>query len=259
MLKKTLITVCIALFVVIFCGGYIYFAGKKAYADNKDIFCRELCVTVEDSTSNNLISCREISDLVLKASPVIGMHIDSIDTRMIEHTLLRRGEIATAEAFTTHDGRLNISVTQRLPVVRLEGRGKSFYSNSEGFIFPVLCRFDVPLVTGAIPLTEDRSFKGFCSKTDERRWLEGMIRLALHISDDPYWKSQVTQIDIDNNGDAVLYTDCGDQRIIFGNTEFIEDKFTKIKAFYTHILPTEEGERYTTVNVKYNNQIVCRR
>ena len=50
----------------------------------------------------------------------------------------------------------------------------------------------------------------------------------------------------------------GKERFIFGPPVDFEAKFDRISRYYTSILPLN-GVGYTTVNVKYNGQIVCRK
>ena len=57
----------------------------------------------------------------------------------------------------------------------------------------------------------------------------------------------------------VFYTVVGDQKIIFGEIDDFDYKFAKLKAFYTGIVPVYGWERYSAVNLKFSDQIVCTR
>ena len=51
----------------------------------------------------------------------------------------------------------------------------------------------------------------------------------------------------------------GDEEFILGEAEDIPDKFSKIGRYYEYILPEKGQGYYKYVNVKYKNQIVCRK
>ena len=47
------------------------------------------------------------------------------------------------------------------------------------------------------------------------------------------------------------------QKIYFGNTDNMDNKFKKLELFYKNILPTKGWNYYESVNLKFKNQIVC--
>ena len=49
------------------------------------------------------------------------------------------------------------------------------------------------------------------------------------------------------------------QKIYFGNTDNMEIKFKKLELFYKNILPTKGWNYYESVNLKFKNQIVCKK
>ena len=51
----------------------------------------------------------------------------------------------------------------------------------------------------------------------------------------------------------------GKERFIFGLPSGFESKFDRMGRYYTTILPEKGAGYYSTVNVKYNGQIVCRK
>jgi cell division protein FtsQ len=68
----------------------------------------------------------------------------------------------------------------------------------------------------------------------------------------------IEQIYIDKNGDVILSPRIGNHKVIFGDLKDIEVKFNKLYTFYKNIAPEKGWERYSEVNLKYNNQIVCK-
>ena len=99
-------------------------------------------------------------------------------------------------------------------------------------------------------------YRGVPEETD-RKWVGQIISLALWLDRHPVWNSLIQQIYVEENGDIVFYTSVGDQKIIFGAIENIDYKFAKLKAYYKQIVPAYGWERYSVVNLKFSDQIVC--
>ena len=52
-------------------------------------------------------------------------------------------------------------------------------------------------------------------------------------------------------------TRIGGHQIILGKIERLEVKFKNLKAFYNYTMINKTIENYKTINLKYNNQVVC--
>jgi hypothetical protein len=64
---------------------------------------------------------------------------------------------------------------------------------------------------------------------------------------------------VNEDGDLVMVPRTGGEKFIFGKPDKAEDKFSRISKYYTAIVPSKGEGFYTTVNVKYDGQIVCRK
>jgi cell division protein FtsQ len=65
-----------------------------------------------------------------------------------------------------------------------------------------------------------------------------------------------------NSGDFVLVPQVGSHTIIFGSArsdEEVKEKMDKLKVFYQEGLPFEGWNKYETINLKFRNQIVCKK
>jgi cell division protein FtsQ len=86
-----------------------------------------------------------------------------------------------------------------------------------------------------------------------------LFKTAKFISDDKLWSDQIVQIYVNDNKDIELIPRIGDQKIIFGDGNLIEEKFRNLYIFYKKALPTVGWKTYSTINLKYKGQIVCER
>ena len=49
----------------------------------------------------------------------------------------------------------------------------------------------------------------------------------------------------------------GNHRIMLGTLEGFEEKLAHLKLFYEQAIPKMGWEKYSMINLKYKNQIVC--
>ena len=258
MLKKVVTYILMGIAVLIFCG---YFAAASILARKgaREVMCTDVSVRILDSAVNRFVSPGDIrSILTSSAVSPIGRPRDEINLHDIENLLNSRSAIRKSDASLANDGILDISITQRRPVIRIQTGSGAFYIDDTGYIFPWVSTFTsyVPIVSGHIPVRLEEGYRGVPEETD-RKWVGQIISLALWLDRHPVWNSLIQQIYVEENGDIVFYTSVGDQKIIFGAIENIDYKFAKLKAYYKQIVPAYGWERYSVVNLKFSDQIVC--
>jgi len=256
MIKRILLTTLIILLSGGMLGSYFYFTSRLVAQGRQQARCRQVEVILLDSLQSSLVDKKEMHSLLAKQS--IGKPIDSIDLHQLEKQVSSMGEVVTAQVYTADDRTLAVTITQRKPVIRFENGDGRWYADPEGFLFPVRNAVDVPVVTGQLPFQIERAYKGFAPE-QEREWTRGMVELARYIDSKPVLRNEITQLDIAPNGDIVLYTRKPGPSIIFGASGDYVDKFQKLEAWWRNIEPQlDEKKHYKTINLKYNQQIICR-
>jgi len=191
----------------------------------------------------------------------IGQRLDSIALHKVEKILDVQSAVLKTEAYTTDDGMLNIRLTQREPVIRFQKGSHGFYSDVNGFIFPLQENYTrpVPIMDGAVPINYEEGYKGAPESEHERTWLASVISMMDYMGKSRIWAQNIVQMHVEDNGDIVMIPREGKERFIFGNPGDARAKFDRMEDYYRYILP-EKGEGfYSTVNVKYDNQIVCKK
>ena len=136
-----------------------------------------------------------------------------------------------------------------------------FYADSQGFIFPLQDNYTsrVPIIDGEIPISFESGYKGEPKTEAEKDWLSKVIKLVGFIQGSRTWSDNISQISVRSNGDLVMVPRHGKETFIFGQPVDIEDKFSRIGKYYTTIVPEKGEGYYSTVNVKFKGQIVCRK
>ena len=85
-----------------------------------------------------------------------------------------------------------------------------------------------------------------------------IFTISLYSSQDSVLNSLIHQINITPDKEIELYPAIGDHKIIFGEGNDFEEKFNKLKLFYTEGLNKTDGwNKYSVINIKYKNQVVC--
>lgn len=255
MTKRILLTSLIVLLTAGMLVCWFHFAGSHAKRVQRQALCRQVEVILVDSLESGIVDKQEVKDYLTRLS--VGRQTLSIDLDSIEKALNSRGEIMSAQVYTADAQTVTARLTQRKPVIRLERGEERWYADPEGYLFPVTNTVDVPVVTGRLPLAVDASWRGPVP-AENREWMEGMVALARYIDGREFLRREIAQIDIDASGDIVLYARSGGPAIIFGDSSDCAGKFRKLEAWWRNILPSLEGQPYKSINLKYNNQIICK-
>lgn len=244
-----------ALIAAALCLAYICGARQR-----RELKCTGLEVMIMDSTVNRFVTAEEVRKaLEMQYGTYIGVAIDSIDLKKVEDIIDRKSAVRKSEAYTTMDGKLNIRVSQRKPMIRFQTEDRGFYADEDGILLPLQNTYTshVHVVDGNIPLKGNSGYKGVPETEEERKWLKGISDLVRFI-DAGIWKEKIVQIHIDRKGDIILVPREGQIRFIFGQPVQIEEKFRKMEQYYSNIVPEKGEKHYTWVDLKYKGQIVCR-
>jgi cell division protein FtsQ len=203
-------------------------------------------------------------DDILKS---IHSHLDSvqnfplneIDLNTLHRLVTKANAVKQAGVYTTIDGRCVIEVEQRVPVMRVfNDSGESFYLDNDGFSFPANYRAAVrlPVVTGHIPdgVQSESYLSGHWAN---KSVLDDALRLAQFITTNEFWNAQIEQLYLNAQGDFEAITRVGDHQVIIGDASDLERKFKKWMAFYAHTIQAKNLNEYKTINLKFENQVVC--
>lgn len=257
MFKKILVIFGLLVVCALF-SGYFYCAERYTARELQDVRCTGIDVVISNGRAQNFITEGEVADMV--RNHVIGKKMGDINTFDLEERLCSSSAICKAEAYLQGPSTLVLEVTQRLPVARFQRDGGGFYCDSSGYILPLLGKvtLDLPVVSGKLPFSIPASGSGYPEKG--REWLRGMISLTETIRNNSYWSREVEQIWVEDNTDVVLYLGSCNEKFILGSLNDIDDKLEKMAGYLRTIKPMaqKDNKHYTSVNLKYKDQIICK-
>jgi len=222
--------------------------GKKNKED-----CADYTVTIKNSEENLFIDANDIRKL-LKAgagSEIKGKKISEINLKRLEQLLRGNVWIRKAEMWFDNRNVLHVEVYEREPIARIfTTAGNTFYIDSTERKLPLSDKLSarVPVFTGFID-KKVYSAKDSVLLTDVKN-------IATYISNDPFWMSQVAQINITPERNFELTPVIGNHLIKLGNGKDIEKKFNRLMIFYKQVLAQRGFDAYSTIDVQYNGQVV---
>jgi cell division protein FtsQ len=183
-----------------------------------------------------------------------------INFSQIERKLLNHSAINSAEVYFNNNGNLVVYIRKRTPIARFVSPvfEKNFYVDDNGYLMPICSTYvsRVPVFSGKINIPDALNFYDLDSLHKSLDF-QKIYKMSKLINNDSFLKSQIVQIYINNNGYFELIPRIGNQRILFGSTENMEKKFKKIKLFYKNGPQPKDLNKYDTLNLIYENQIIC--
>ena len=76
------------------------------------------------------------------------------------------------------------------------------------------------------------------------------------LSQDKYWNNQVMQIQVQPNLELDLALRVGNAIVHLGEANNYEKKMNNLRAFYDKVLPNVGWNRYQSISVAYENQVI---
>lgn len=174
-----------------------------------------------------------------------GLEVNELDLHYIESALERYPFTSNADVHLSYDGVLVMEIEEREPIVRIVPQvGNSYYLDIGGNEFPLsdLYTADVVVATGNID-------KAMSNK---------IYTLAEYVHESKFWNSTIEQIFVTDAGDISFFTKLGDHQVIFGDSDRLKGKFSKLEKFYREALTKVGWDEYRIINVKYKDEVVCK-
>jgi cell division protein FtsQ len=213
-------------------------------SESKQVLCNRMDVHLSDTILHRFVTPSDVRKILEGEDMQIqGYPLDEIDTRKLESVLEKNAYIKNAEVSTDISGRLEVSVEQRVPLVRIMPEGKrGFYLDTEGKVLPLSEQYTplILLVSGNVHDPEP-GIRSFCN----------------YLSDHPLWKEQIVQVYVNRRGEYELIPRVGAHHILMGGLDQWETKLRNLELLYKQGLSENGWNTYGTINLKYTNQVIC--
>jgi len=233
--------------------GLISFTSRRRFSKPN----QEIQVVIAQGNGLKFVNEEETHSLVqgqvMAAIKEQGLG-QAIQLGKIEKALEHNPFIYKANISQALNGTLTVEIEQSEPVARILGLFEGdTYITKQGRIIPTSS-----LYTSRVLLLEGPG---------ARRMIAGMpaadtvslqlFTLINRLQQDPFWHAQAAQLHISSDGQVDIWPQVGQQVFHIGPPTDIDAKFTRLNAFYKHILPHKGWAHYTSINVQYKHQIIC--
>ena len=223
--------------------------------------CTKVNINIQDEATNGFINTREIKARLEKEQLYpLEKPMKYVNLRKMEETLKGSPFVKTAECYKTQAGDVNITLTQRMPVVRIKGaNGDDYYLDDNDCIMPNShYTSDLIIATGNIN-------KWFATNY--------ISPLSKELMSNELWCNQIEQINVLPDLGIELIPRVGNHIIYIGQLPyyknkkkrqtavagFVDKKMERLEKFYKYGLSQAGWNRYSYINLEFDNQIICKR
>lgn len=242
---------------------YLLFAfttvSKKSSATT---VCSKVDIRIADEMTNGFLDAATVKHNLQKAGcyPVINKPLTDVNTRSIEEALmLRTPFVKTAECYKTEGGNVYITVTQRMPVIRIKAEnGDDYYVDDNDRVMKSSnYTSDLIIATGNI------------NRQYATRYLSPLGKV---IMGNELWKNIIEQVNILPDRSVEIVPRVGDHIVCLGPLpaykgkngekeiqEFMARKMGRLVKFYKYGLNNVGWNKYSYIDIQFDNQIICRK
>lgn len=228
------------------------FANKR----QEDRVCTGIYVRIDNQLGNYFINEQDVISQITANGDlsVIGMPFYDIDLKKIEQKVRLNKFVYDAQVYRSLNGQLMVDVIQNKPIARIiSDKIKDRYISTEGEVLPVSNRYTARTVLISGWYADHLAVH----ELQDQEYGQQLYDMLQYINNDPFWKAQVAQLEIDKKGNILIYTQVSKQVVEFGTPVDYDKKFKKLRLFYKRILPGKGWNSYDRVSVKYKDQIIC--
>ncbi|HMQ05918.1 MAG TPA: hypothetical protein PKC30_01400 [Saprospiraceae bacterium] len=238
--------------ILLIIGFGVYFSSlRKAGSQVKSL----QVIIDSPNKDRTLISEEEITRklMIYLGYDVIHATIQDINLMEIEDLIHQDERIDRAEVYLDSRNNLVIRIWEKLIIGRVQSSESSYYLDIHGNKVPVTNgrAVRVPVITGYTGLYSLAQIE-----SDERNNLKDVYEVARKLMDDAFLSALIEQIEIDQDGRITLIPKIGRERITLYAGD-LDEKFFKLKYMYKDGLPKEGWNKYSTLNLDFENQVVA--
>lgn len=215
--------------------------------DYSHFVCTEVNIKICDNIMDGFLNVNDIKSL-LEQKKIYPKHklMRDVNTRLIEETLKQSPFVDEAQCYKTHDGHVFITLTQRMPILRvMSDDGDDYYIDDAGGIMRnTKYASNIIVATGSIS-------HQFAQKT-----LKNVGNEIIH---NKFWRNQVEQINVLPDATVEMVPRVGNHIIYIGKPVKLVEKLSRLEKFYRYGLSQAGWNKYSRISVEFDNQIICKK
>lgn len=230
--------------------AFIIYTAKNR---QEDVVCTKIIVQITDANTLKFVTEKDVLAMLNQSenSSIINQKVAQINLKQIEQKIEENAYIENAEVYVNFDGLLKIDVVQKKPLYRIiNNNNVSYYISDKAEKVPLSSNFTPRLmvITGFVPNNVDFS---------TNKVHQNIAQLVEFIQADPFWNAMIGQVQVNKNGDFVLFPKLASHSVLLGSIDDVDGKLKKLKIFYKEALTKTDLNNYNQINLKYKGQLIC--
>jgi cell division protein FtsQ len=201
---------------------------------------------------NRIVGTNEIVQLT-QIPPAAYLY--QADLTAIQRNVMSHHYVKDAVVERNLPNTIYIQVRERIPIALLNG-SETKYLDEDGVVLPRSVShklFDLPMISG-LPLSEKLALGSTITQIEIQEILQ--LLSALKTVNRPLYHN-ISEVQLRNGGDIILYAAEGGVPIIFGHGE-VPSKLVRLETFWNDIVRTRGSQSLQYVDLRYQDQIIAR-
>lgn len=226
-----------------------------------EMLCKGVDIEMCDGQNEGFLDKSRIEDMMKKKGIYpMSLQMKNISPYKIEKEIRKSPYISDVNCYKTHTGKVKIKIHQRIPVfMAVSSQSGRFFMDKHGNTVP-----DFGIAPYIMVVTG--SFSREFAK-------ENLVPLVTYINGDKFWHNQIEQINVLDRGGIELIPRVGNHTIYIGSLpssddkekhiaqidKFMNTKLTRLFKFYKYGLSEVGWNKYSYINIEFDNQIICKK
>jgi cell division protein FtsQ len=178
-----------------------------------------------------------------------------VDLTAIQRNVMSHHYIKDALVERNLPNSIHIQIVERVPIAMLN-RPETMYLDENGVVLPRSIShrlFDLPMISG-ISASEPLALGSIMKQSDVMETLQ--LLATMKIVNRPMYHN-ISEVQVRNGGDIIVYSTEGGVPIIFGRDE-MPSKLVRLETFWNDVVRTRGTQLLQYVDLRYHDQIVAR-
>ena len=219
---------------------------------NKERF-RSYTIEIQGHYGGSFLTNDSVASLLQShTAGVRGELLSLFNMQQVEMKLQQHPWVRKAQLYFDNQDILHVRITEKKPLARVFAlNGASSYLDEVGQLMPLSYSrtVKVPVFTGVADSA------GVNNKGSVL--LMQMRDMAQFIVNDTFWNAQVAQLDRTNDQSWEMVPVVGNHIVKLGHAADFPDQLNKLFIFYKQVLVKSGFNRYRTIDLRYENQVVA--
>lgn len=197
----------------------------------------------------------QVKDVVSLARVEPKAKLSAIDLYGVRKRLLQQPFIRSASVNRLYPGTVSIRIEERQPIGLLSG-GQVRYVDAEGVVLPFVnsaVTVDLPAISGIGGIQDAEAGKVF----HEKDLAEAIAILQTALAVDSTVYHFISEVDMQNGGDVVLYSTDVVIKIILGRGD-IAKKLVTLQSFWATFVKSADLEKVKSIDLRFEDQVVVK-